>query len=92
MIDMTNCIVLRTIHLLALLLVITGSGASSNQGDLAVDSPAKVHAEGSWTLVVLPDIQSYVDHTTHYSILTNVMRWIADNRDSLNIALGGTLR
>jgi len=42
---------------------------------------------GSWTLVMLPDIQSYVDHAAHYPLLTGIMQWIVDNRDELDIAL-----
>jgi len=50
-------------------------------------APSQAIAADSWVLVMLPDIQSYVDHAEHYPLLTGIMEWIAVNRDELNIAL-----
>ncbi len=41
----------------------------------------------SWIMVVLPDIQSYVDHQEHMPLLLETVDWISREADSLNIAL-----
>ena len=38
-------------------------------------------------MVVLPDIQSYVDHANRAPILEQMTQWIADNKDACNIRL-----
>lgn len=43
--------------------------------------------EDSWLMVVLPDIQSYVDHTEHMEVLESVVDWIAENAEQHRIAL-----
>ena len=50
-------------------------------------SPADVIADGSWTMVVLPDTQSYVDHSGLAPIFERMTQWIADNKDACNIEL-----
>lgn len=50
-------------------------------------APAELIAAGSWTLVVLPDIQSYDDHSERYPLLLEMMQWIVANAQSCNIAL-----
>ncbi|MCB1217896.1 hypothetical protein KDL44_10910 [bacterium] len=42
---------------------------------------------GSWIMVVLPDIQSYVDHAEHMPVLESCVDWIADNAAAHNIGL-----
>lgn len=74
---------------LACWLVAPATPASSSESPSPSDpaSLETVCTPGSWTLVVLPDIQSYVDHTAHYPLLIEIVQWIVDNRDVLDIAL-----
>ncbi|MCB1219044.1 MAG: metallophosphoesterase [Planctomycetales bacterium] len=63
--------------LLALILATTGPASAD-------DWPFE---EDSWLMVVLPDIQSYVDHSEHMHILNDCMDWISEHREQFNIAL-----
>ncbi|MBN2081342.1 metallophosphoesterase [bacterium] len=66
------------------LLILTSPACAAPESDTA---PVEAIAADSWVLVMLPDIQSYVDHAEHYPLLTEIMEWIAANRDELHLAL-----
>lgn len=50
-------------------------------------TPEMALTAGSWTMVVLPDIQSYDDHIAYAPILREMTSWIAANKQQLNIQL-----
>lgn len=43
--------------------------------------------DGSWTVVMIPDIQNYVKWNRNQPILDLMMAWIEDNIDTLNIKM-----
>jgi hypothetical protein len=51
------------------------------------DSAAQRLPDDGWVLVLVPDIQSYVDHSQHYPLLLTMMQWIASEQRALNIGL-----
>ncbi len=73
--------------LLAALLAAFSASAQDETPQAAPHTPAELLEDGSWTMVVLPDIQSYVDHSAHYPLLEQVIQWIIDNREACDIRL-----
>lgn len=73
--------------LLAALLATLSVSAQDEPPQPAPPTPAELIDGGSWTMVVLPDIQSYVDHSARYPLLEQIVQWIVDNRESCNIQL-----
>ncbi len=49
------------------------------------ESPAFV--PGSWTLVIIPDIQKYTQDAVFIQVLTNMMEWIRDHKTERNIVI-----
>lgn len=43
--------------------------------------------KGSWTLIMVPDLQNYVKWSRNQPLVDLMMAWIADNVDSLNIKM-----
>lgn len=50
-----------------------------------VETPAFV--PGTWTLVIIPDIQKYTQDAVFIQVLTNMMEWIRDHKTERNIVL-----
>jgi len=75
------------ISALSILLISLTASAAAQESPAPVPEPAELLAADSWTLVVLPDIQSYDDHSERYPILQEMMQWIAVNAAACNIAL-----
>jgi hypothetical protein len=76
--------------LLLLLLLSCLAGPAQKDGPAAPQAcltPGLPHTAGSWTMVVLPDIQSYSDHSANAPILHEMAAWIAANKEQLNIRL-----
>ena len=71
----------RLIILLALLCLSAPLRAGEADGEASPFEP------GSWLMVVLPDTQSYVDHSENMPILYGMMDWISANSEALNIGL-----
>jgi len=69
-----------------LLLAVATAAALQKEAELPAE-PADLITDGSWTLVVLPDIQSYDDHSQNFPILQEMMQWIVGNVKTCHIAL-----
>lgn len=50
-------------------------------------SPPKLSDKGSWTMVLLPDPQTYVKYARNQPIFELMAGWISENIDSLNIKM-----
>ena len=47
--------------------------------------PPALTAPGSWSMVVVPDVQTYTRFSRNHGILDLMNAWIVDNVDTLNI-------
>src|SRR5690606_16528068 len=47
----------------------------------------RLDQEGSWSIVMIPDLQNYVKWNRNQPILDLMMAWIEDNIDTLNIKM-----
>jgi hypothetical protein len=81
---------LRMGALLAYLLLLAATGMGAGAQALApanLATPDVQATPGAWTLVVLPDVQSYSDSSANAPILRQMTQWIAQNKQPLNIQL-----
>lgn len=79
--------------LLAFLLSVTVAGifnstpASDASSTRAAYTPDLPHAPGAWTMVVVPDVQGYSDHSEYAPIMYQMLDWVVANKEQLNTQL-----
>ena len=66
-----------------LLFLLTANVGLSQQ---KYQKPALEH-EGSWSLIMVPDLQNYVKWQRNQPLMDLMMAWIVDNIDSLNVKM-----
>jgi hypothetical protein len=77
----------KKIHLLVSCLVATLSVAVTALGLESGDEKPALEHKGSWSLIMVPDIQNYVKWGRNQPILDLMMAWIEENIDPLNIKM-----
>ena len=69
---------------IAVFFVVLATGPSFSQQPYQKPVPEQ---KGSWSLVMVPDLQNYVKWGRNQPIMDLMMAWIADNIDTLNIKM-----
>src|SRR5699024_3345377 len=49
--------------------------------------PPKLSAQNSWSMVLIPDVQSYVKFERNHGVLELMTGWVSDQIESLNIQM-----
>ena len=75
------------VHLVAICLLALTCLALATEPASLPDAAEERLPDDGWVLVMVPDIQSYVDHSGHYPLLLTMMQWIAGESRELNIGL-----
>lgn len=79
--------------LLAFLLAYVAAGifnttpAPDTPAAQAAVTPGLPHTSGAWTMVVVPDVQGYSDHSEYAPIMYQMLDWIVANKEQLNTQL-----
>ncbi len=70
-------------------LIAVDSSALSRSGNLVTPTenytPPALSEKGAWTLVIVPDTQTYMKKKANHSICNTMFKWIADNLQTLDI-------
>ena len=74
-------------RLSAVLLVLLVAAVFAESADAAKEAyrPPKLSDPASWTLVVVPDVQAYVERPCNHGIVDIMNTWILDNQEPLKI-------
>ncbi|TWT86192.1 hypothetical protein Mal64_39350 [Pseudobythopirellula maris] len=59
--------------------------ASPGVVETIAQSPFEPSPDAAWSMVVIPDTQSYVRSSANRAILTQMTQWVVDNRDAFNV-------
>lgn len=73
---------MKKVFLASILLLLLGTGISFSQEKY--QKPA-LEQKGSWSLIMVPDLQNYVKWQRNQPLMDLMFAWIADNIDTLNI-------
>ncbi len=77
----------KKLHLLVICLVATLSVAVTALAQEAGDEKPVLEHKGSWSLIMVPDIQNYVKWGRNQPILDLMMAWIEENIEPLNVKM-----
>jgi len=75
------------VSLAIIALLSAAPSACRAQARYVADEPLPPLAAGAWTMVVIPDTQSYVDSSDNAWLLDEIVQWIIDAREERNIQL-----
>jgi hypothetical protein len=77
---------LRSVALTLLLVAGSAAMVTAQSGQAVYQAPALENPQ-SWTMVVLPDLQSYSKFARNQGIMDLINAWALDQRENLNIAM-----